>query len=221
MKEEYSSSLSLKRIIISLLVFCAIQPFAMALNRFADNKVLSNMFAINLAGMILIIYDWNLFGIHYNRAKHHLKETVLWSLLGIAVIGVWAYLAYRFVPFVQVLPDYTQIASYRFAWPAVILAYSYVQAAIINICFKCLTDHINVHSREAAVILLSGFLFGLFYTAVHVSLHMEVWIPAYFYNVVLIAFMAYLYNQSHSFVPAIISMGTVYLILQILSIAAL
>lgn len=221
MKQEYSSSLSKKRIIISLLLFCVMPLFARLVNQAAGNMTLSNMFTINLFGTILIIYDWNLFGIHYNRAKNHKMETILYSLLGIVILGIWANLARRLFPYVLVLPDFSEISHYRFGWPAVMLAFSYVQAAIINICFKCLMDHISVHSREGTVILMSGFLFGLFYTAVWSSFRLEVLIPTYFYNVVMISFMSYLYNQTHSFVPAILAMSTVYLILQFMQVAAL
>jgi len=42
------------------------------------------MCAMNIGISLLIMYDWNLFGIHYNRSKANLFDTLLFTLIGCA-----------------------------------------------------------------------------------------------------------------------------------------
>ena len=106
--------------------------------------------------------------------------------------------------------------AFPFAAPAALIATSYVLAVIVNIGFKCLTDHIDVRSNEAAVILVSGFLFGAILTLLYTPFDLDIWIRTYLYNVILTAFLSYLYNQSSSFIPGVLSMGTVLLVVNLM-----
>ena len=96
------------------------------------------------------------------------------------------------------------------------MIFSFSLAALVNIEFKCMTDHFKIHAREATMILLSGFLFGFIYTICFCPLQLQVFVPTYLYNVILISVLSYLYNQTHSFIPGILAMGTAYLVWQIL-----
>ena len=92
---------------------------------------------------------------------------------------------------------------------------------IVNISFKCLTDHLDIRDREALIILASGFLFGILYTVVFVPFgDLGLLVRTYLYNVLLICTMSYLYNQSHSFIPGIISFTIIMLVLQYITIFA-
>jgi hypothetical protein len=74
----------------------------------------------------------------------------------------------------------------------------------------------NIQNRELIVILVSGFLFGLIYTIAFLSTFtLDLFIRTYLYNVVLIAILSYLYNQSHSFIPGILSFGIIMIIVQL------
>ncbi len=217
---EYKSSLSTKRIVISLMIFFLIPAVRFLTNRFVHDETISYTLALNMAGCILIMYDWNLFGIHYNRSKKNLTDSLIYILIGITAVGAWVYINTRFLHASILTSDPESIRQYMFGVPAIMLAFSFIQGAIINISFKCITDRMNIANREVIVILVSGFLFGLIYTVTFLpSFNMDLFIRTYLYNVVLVAILSYLYNQSHSFIPGILSFGVIMIALQLYQLA--
>ena len=85
------SSLSMKRIIISLIIFALIPVCAHVLNLFIHEEDLSMMVSMNVLTSVLIIYDWNLFGIHYNRSKDNLFSTLIYTFIGAIGIYFWIW----------------------------------------------------------------------------------------------------------------------------------
>ena len=219
----YSSRLSIKRIILSLIIFCIIPLFASLINLFIKNHTLSYMFSLNICGSILIMYDWNLFGIHYNRFKNNLGDSNLYTIVGIVLFAILLFINQSVLHANILLPDSKSLKAYAFGIPAIIIAFSYMHAIVINISFKCLTDHMKIRSNELLIILTSGLLFGLFYTLVfsfyfNFGFNIMSFINQYIYNVIITCTCSYLYNQSNSFLPGIISLGTVYLVFIVSSI---
>ncbi len=212
-KEIKSSKLSFRRRLITILLFISLLLVRYVLNLFIKSNTLSTMLAMNVFGTIMIIYDWDLYALHYNRAKSNLLTTFIFTAFGIILIGLWAWADSYFLHAKLLLPDLHLVANYQFSIPAVIIAYSFMQSSIVNIVFKVLTDHLSIHNREFLVILLSGLVCGLIYTISYVNVFdYATFILSYLYNVVLIQIISYLYNQTHSFIPGILSMGFVYLI---------
>lgn len=211
------SSLSMKRIIISLIIFALIPVCAHVLNLFIHEEDLSMMVSMNVLTSVLIIYDWNLVGIHYNRAKNNIPDTILFFVIGLVLIRLWTWFGMSFLQVRPLLPAAETAVKYPYAVPSLLIAFSYIQAAMVNISFKCITDHLDVRSREIQAILISGILFGLVYTIEFASLplSMNSLFRTYLYNLVLVAILSYLYNQSNSFIPGILSMGTIYLLLML------
>ena len=219
----YSSRLSIKRIILSLTIFCIIPLLASLINLLIKNHTLSYMFSLNICGSTLIMYDWNLFGIHYNRFKNNLGDSNLYTIVGIVLFAILLFINQSVLHANILLPDSNSLKAYSFGIPAIIIAFSYMDAIIINISFKCLTDHMKIRSNELLIILTSGLLFGLFYTLVfsfyfNFGFNIMSFINQYIYNVIITCICSYLYNQSNSFLPGIISLGTVYLVFIVSSI---
>jgi hypothetical protein len=207
----------MKRIIISLIIFALIPVCAHVLNLFIHEEDLSMMVSMNVLTSVLIIYDWNLVGIHYNRAKNNIPDTILFFVIGLVLIRLWTWFGMSFLQVRPLLPAAETAVKYPYAVPSLLIAFSYIQAAMVNISFKCITDHLDVRSREIQAILISGILFGLVYTIAFTSLplSMNSLFRTYLYNLVLVAILSYLYNQSNSFIPGILSMGTIYLLLML------
>ena len=164
------SSLSMKRIIISLIIFALIPVCAHVLNLFIHEEDLSMMVSMNVLTSVLIIYDWNLVGIHYNRAKNNIPDTILFFVIGLVLIRLWTWFGMSFLQVRPLLPAAETAVKYPYAVPSLLIAFSYIQAAMVNISFKCITDHLDVRSREIQAILISGILFGLVYTIAFASL---------------------------------------------------
>ena len=215
---QKSTAMSVKRIVISLLLFFLIPVIRHLLGSWIDNDTLALMFALNFCVWLLITYDWELFGLHWLRTKQNPGDTMLYTVIGSAVIFLWTWFSNKFLHNYLVMPDPSTVHSYYIALPAILIAFSFSLSALVNIEFKCLTDHFKIHAREATMILLSGFLFGLIFTFCFCPLQLSLFIPTYLYNVILISILSYLYNQTHSFIPGILAMGIVFLIWQILII---
>jgi len=211
-----STAMSTQRILISLFIFLLMPAIRFLIRNWIGNDTLALMFALNFCVWLLIIYDWELFGLHWLRAKANIPDTLLYSFIGMIVIFIWTYVDLHFLRGTVLLPNPADIRRYPIAYPAVIIAFSFSLSALVNITFKCITDHFKMHAGEAIMILISGFLFGFVYTICITPARPALFFPTYLYNVILICALSYLYNQTHSFIPGILAMGTAYLILTIL-----
>lgn len=68
MKNNSITTLSVKRIVITLLILVMIPFGARFINIYLQQYDISLMFTMNVGGSIMIMYNWNLFSLHYNRA---------------------------------------------------------------------------------------------------------------------------------------------------------
>ncbi|MBR3311285.1 MAG: hypothetical protein IKG15_05580 [Solobacterium sp.] len=215
MSEQSLSSLSLKRIIISVLLMFMIPVSSHFLNIYLRQEYLSLACAMNIFCGILIIYDWNLFGIHYNRSKDNLFSTLIYTFIGAIGIYFWIWFCSEYMDVRLLIADETVFSSIPYAKPALLIAFSFMQSALFNIEFKCITDHIHLENHDLLMILLSGIITGIVFTAAFTSFDLMIWIPAFTYYAVLACIIALLYNMSHSFIPGILAMGIVYLIIML------
>lgn len=212
MPDTIDSSLSNKRILISLIIAVGIPVISFLLNLWIHQEDIALMTAMNVGACILMIYDWNLFGIHYNRSKKDLRTACLYMLVGIVLFFLLTWFNNTLLHARRILPSRQSLKAYGYARPGMLLAYSFVQSFVLSIIYKCITDRIQVAGKELQTILLSSFVFGFLYLIAFVPFHLSVWICTYVYNVILTAILSYLYNQSHSLLPGILALGIVYLL---------
>jgi len=216
MSLKTETTLSYKRILISILLLILIPVTAKLVDRFVDQYEISLMFSFNILTSILIMYDWNLFSIHFDRSRKSPIDTLLFVFIGFMLITLWTYLGTRYLRIDPVVPPTSVLVAYGYARPGMLIAYSVMSAASFGICFKCLTDHINVHNKEFQSILLSGLFYGLVYTLIFTSWQPILLARAYLYYAILTIIFAYLYNQTHSIIPGIISLSIVYLLIMVM-----
>lgn len=218
MKFEKSTTMSTKRIIVSLLIYLLIPVIRLLLYRLTNNMTLSGMFALNVGAWLLVMYDWELFGLHWNRAKANLGDTILYTVIGMVFFFFWTLINATYLHGAMILPEQSVMHAYPIAIPAILFAFSFSLSIVINITFKCITDRFKVHAREGAMILLSGFLFGLIYTLTLPPITLTTILPTYLYNMITVTVLSYLYNQTHSFLPGMTALALVLLLWQILFI---
>ncbi|MBR3363916.1 MAG: hypothetical protein IKG53_03485 [Solobacterium sp.] len=212
------STLSRKRIVISLILTAMIPITARILNIFLDQEQISLMFSMNIFTSVLIMYNWNLVAIHYNRAKENIPDTILYTLIGGALIFLWSLLGLSFFQAHLILPPAYALIGYGYARPGFLVAFSFMESAMLNLTFKIMTDHLDVIHKELQSILLSALAVGLVITIAFVPLNdISLLLRSYVYFMGLFALLSYLYNQTHTIVPGILALGIVNLILMILS----
>lgn len=217
MSQKTTSTMSSKRILITIAIFSAIPAVAHLLNNFVEQYDISLMFALNLGAAILIMYDWNLFGIHYNRAKYNIQDTILYSIIAFVMISIWTYISIHFLRCIVIIPNEIALTRYGYARIGMLLAYSFSEASALCIVEKCATDHLQVRHRELQSILLSGMMIGILMTFLFFpSLNILTILTTLFYNVILCTILAYLYNQSHTFIPGLIGFALSNLLFMIL-----
>lgn len=209
--------LSKKRIFISLSIFLLIPLVSFFLNRFIHNDTLTYMFTINLVTWILILYDWNFFGIHYNRCKKEPLPALRHTLYGIGLIAAWLWIAQIFLHGSPFFPDFSSIRTYPAAYPAVLIAYSFGHGTLMNIGFKVMTDRIRVKKQVLLAILLSAVFFGTFYTFLFHFHAFSDFFSVLFFTVVLTGIQSFLCSRAHSIFPGIIATSFVFLLFQFLA----
>ena len=218
MKYEKSTTMSVRRVITSLLIYLAIPVLKAVLGRLIGSDTLAGMLVLNLGAMVLLVYDWELFGLHWNRAKANLPDMILYGVIGVVFLFFWILINESYLHGEMLMPNPETLHAYPIAVPPILFAYSFSLSVIINITFKCITDRFKVHAREAAMILLSGFLFGFIYTVTMVPLQFETLLQTYLFNVILISALSYLYNQTHSILPGMLVLSTALFAWQVLFI---
>lgn len=219
MSQKTTSTMSNQRIMITIAIFCAIPCLAHFLNHLVEQYDISLMFTLNLGAAVLIMYDWNLFGIHYNRAKYNIPDTILYSIIAFVLIAIWTYVSLHYLRCIVIIPNELALTRYGYARFAMLLAYSFSEASALCIVEKCATDHIQIRHREVQSILLSGIMIGILMTFLFLpSLNILTILTTLLYNVVLCTILAYLYNQSHTFIPGLIGFALSNLLYMILVI---
>ena len=217
--KKVSSTLSLKRVITSLILFAMIPISARLLNIYVEQYDISLMASFNIVGSILIFYDWNLFGVHYNRAKFNLEDTVLYTAFAYVIILIWTIFSLEKLHCRVVISSGATLQSYGYALIGMMIAYSFMEATTISIAVKCATDHMIINRNELQIILLTGIMAGNGMTLFFIpSLNPFTLMTTLLYNVILMILLSYFYNQTGSFIPGMVGFASVNLTIMIISL---
>lgn len=218
--KKINSTLSFRRVVISLLLFLAIPVCARILNLSVRQYDISLMTCFNVLGSILIIYNWNLFGIHYNRAKYNLDDTLLYTVFAYVLILIWTVFALEKLHCRIVVPSSDILHMYGYARIGMLVGYSFMESVSISIAVKCATDRLRVNRNELQIILFTGIMAGIAMTFLFIpSLNPLILLTTLLYNVVLMTMLSYFYNQTGSFIPG--AMGFAFVNLTIMLVAYL
>ena len=205
------STLSVRRIIITILLFALIPLLFPILNHFIENKTISYTVLVNVIACIVFIYDYDLLALHYNRVKKNAKESLIFYFIGLIFYSILFTVNHFFIKGYLPYIDPKIVRSYMVAAPLMYIAYTFIFSILISICYKCLTDRLIIKDKEPLVITFSGVLFGLLFTVAFVPFSWEMWIRSFILISIQVAFLSYSYNQTTSFLPGAIAMGTILL----------
>ena len=144
------STLSIKRIVISILLVIMIPVSAMLLDRFASLYTLSLAVSFNIWTSILIMYDWSLFGIHYNRVKRNLGNSLIFAVIGMILIAIWLWIGLHFLNSNVLIAKAVILRRYGYARPAMLAALS--SADLVTLQGSTIPDlNISTHSPVLAL----------------------------------------------------------------------
>lgn len=212
-----STTLPYSRIILSVCYFLIVPVFSPLINMIIQNQLISYTFAVSLSGLLLMIQNWDLLAIHGNRFKDDYKEAIFFTIIGILIMSflVWANTNYlnAFLPLIA------KESLQAFSWfiAPILIINTFVFAMNYVIVFKCVTDRLKLKHAEAVVILLSGFIFALLFTVTYIPFDMIAWLKGYLFYFVITIIISYLYNQTHSFLPGMFSLGFVLFLFNLLN----
>ncbi len=213
MAKQTKSTLSRKRMYITLLLFFMIPATAHLINIFLVQYDISLMFAFNVFAAVMIMYDWNLFAIHYNRMKEKFGSCLVFMLLAIAFLFLWTWVGLNALSCRIMIPSGHILRSFGYARIGMLIAYSFSEAAAISIAFKAGTDHFRIRNHELQIILISGLLFGIVLTIMFLpSTNFLTILTTLLYNVISMIFLSYLYNQTNTFFPGMLGFAFTNLI---------
>ena len=203
------TTISIPKILISLIVYFALPLSAAWLNQFVDSMTITYMMIYSATALILISLNWEVFSLHLHR---------LFTLICFIVI-ILLQLAYHFI----LLPDNTILEReillhYTFFIPAMVLAYSVCYAVSFTLAFKIFVDRIHLQVSESMTILISGFLFGFLCTVSLLPSTFDQFLRLFGYFFLTSTLASYAYNQTHSIIPmtlaySLVLLGNILLIL--------
>jgi hypothetical protein len=205
-------------IVVSTAMIISIRLLAVLCDRYVNQNAIALMYAVNVCTSALIVYNWKLIDRHCGRIRGNLPDTLLFTVIGTAAFGLWTWISMAFLKADLLLPEPLALIGIGYARPGMIAAFSVMEACMLNIGFKNLTDHLNVRNRELQAILFSAVLFGLLMTLLFTERTPLLMLSTYLYWMIAVGILSYLYNQSHSIIPGIAAVTIVHLAVMILSI---
>lgn len=208
-----STHLSIPRILMTLVLFL-IMPYAIkAVNTMIQSQTISGTVILHTLTLILVIMNFDVLEVHYQRLKGKLGDFILFTLIGIALIGFITYLNSQWIHALLWKPEKEVLSSYAFFAPTVALAYSFSYSFSFMLAFKAFTDRFKVHIGELIIIFVSGISFGLLVAFSQSNLQMNYFISSFIYNTLITLVASYIYNQTNSILPVAISYGIVLLVI--------
>ena len=216
MTRKTVSTLSTLHIAVSMILLAAVPAVAKLTDMFVSQSYIALMFAVNICSTLLIMYNWPLVSRHVSRLSKNPVDTLIYTLIGLILTAFWTWFCLRFLKSELLIATGPILVGIGYARPGMLIAFSIMEAFMINIGFKNLTDHLDVRDKEFQAILLSAILFGFVMTLLFTPLNVNALLRTYPYWLILTAILSYLYNQSHSIVPGIISVTLVNLVLMII-----
>ena len=212
------TTLTYKRIILSMIIFFIIPLLFPVLNYFLNDETITYTCLINVFTAILMIYDYNLVALHYNRIKKNFKECLLYDLVGIIIFALIFVFNHFLLHGSFLTIDPHIFKKYYGGAILMLFAYCLMLPIAMSICYKCLTDRLNIKSQELMVILFSGLFFGLLFTIAFVPYDINLWIRSYILNALITSVLSYIYNHSTSFLVSALSLATVLLVYNLIII---
>lgn len=195
------TNLPFPRIIISLGVFFLLPLCTSLLNSIVSSLTITNTLIISLTALVLTALNWDLLARHGRRFANDLKDGLLFTLVGLIVLGLLAAVNAGFLHAPVFAIEKSILLQYSFFIPVIILVCSLGRALNFTLAFKIFFDRIHLRVNESMTILVSGFLFGLCCTLVMMPISLDAFIRLFIYQFILSLLGSYLYNQTHSFVP--------------------
>ena len=80
------TTISIPKILISLIVYFALPLSAAWLNQFVDSMTITYMMIYSATALILISLNWEVFSLHLHRFAKNMKDCLLFTLICFIVI---------------------------------------------------------------------------------------------------------------------------------------
>lgn len=211
MSQKTVSTLSGIHILISVVLLIMVRVLAIAIDLFTHQDWIALMASVNLCSAALIVHNWTLIDRHRKRTYASLGDSLLFTAIGILTIGALTWFSASFLKAELMIPSAAVLIGIGYARPGMLIAFSIMEACMVNIGFKNMTDHMDVRNKELQAILISAICSGIFMTVLFTSFEVFTLLQTCPYWLLLNAILSYLYNQCHSIVPGIVAMTVVNL----------
>ncbi len=202
-----NTTLSLRRIIITLLGFISIPFIKNITESIIHNELASYTFAFSLIGIFLTFLNWDLLCVHLQRFTSDIKESLFFTLFGtifLALLFVMNYLLLNaYVPLIN--PE--EFKEFTILFFPILYSYTVLFSSLYIISFKSLTDRLGIKKAELTVIFFSGFLFSLLFTMTFIPFSVFEWLKGYLFYFLVTTVLSYLYNQTKSLFPSLIALS--------------
>ncbi|MCI6271537.1 MAG: hypothetical protein MR601_01175 [Erysipelotrichaceae bacterium] len=215
---ETKSSLTFKRILITSLFYFLTPFFVGLVNKFIDNLTISYTLIFSIVGFFNITYNWDLFALHYNRSKKAIGDTIFFTLVALASMGLLTYLNINYIYGYIIMSDRSTLLTYYGGAPLILIVFCFIFSFNTAITFKCILDRIKISSSTIQLILFSGLMFALLFNITYLPLDINTQVSSFLFYSILYMIFSYIYNQTRSILPSIISLSIILFILNIINV---
>ncbi len=211
-----NTTLSFKRIFLSLLGFIIIPFNAALVDSIIHNQVVAYTLSFHLSGMLLVALNWDIMAIHYHRFIEDKKESFFFVTFGCIALGIAFILNHFFLHAYTLTLNPEEVKDISFFIPFLLFAYTLLFSSLYLISFKCLSDRLVIKKAEATVIFFSSFLFTLLFVISFVPFDTLEWLKGYIFYFFITMILSYLYHQTKSLMTSLVSFTLVLLIVNII-----
>lgn len=207
-----STSLTISHILITFFSYiCLGMTYTISRLYNTDLTIFIN-FLLTGVGLFNIIFNWDLFALHYNRMKKNLADCTFFVFISIIIIGLLFFMNHTLIHAFVLKPSQEIIQNFKFLYIIFIVNYSFIFSFISLITFKCVIDPLT-KMPVITRFMLSGLLFSLIFCISFVGFSPTQFLLSFVFYSFLYAYFSYTYHQTRSVFPVMIAYAVVLFII--------
>jgi len=213
----YKYQISLIQILSSIFLLFLSNFLIQYLLIYNPSITITYTFITFLTASILFYFNRDLLTSHYKRFRT-LEDQKLFYLIGTIAFTVFLLVNKYFLNAYIYLINPESIIDFPIYGLNFILAFTFINAFIYAIVFRLSVKIIKIKNNELLVIILSGIIYGILYSATLLPISIFEFITNFIFYFMISLCFSYFYNQSNNIFNPALAYGSGLLIINLINI---